>query len=548
MKKYTGHLIIFVLLAVVSFPLATFAGEKEERMMIGFENSIDLTVLEGKPHQLIHTYDNINAISVNMDTSYINELRNTPKVAWVEKDRKVNATQQKKSWGYEATGVTTSNSLSLSGKGVKVAVIDTGIHQDHPDLNITGGVNFVGDGKSYEDDNGHGTHVAGIINAQDNEIGTVGVAPAAQLYAVKSLDADGIGNQTDVIAGIEWAIDHDVDIINLSLTSPYPSKTLKTMVDKAHDAGVFIVAASGNDRTGDGQLTDDVMFPGRYDNVISVGAVTEEKQKASYSYQGESLNFVAPGDQIYSTYIGQNSSAYTYLSGTSMSSPYVAGALALYQELYPEYTDEEIEELLIEQAEDLGKEGRDDSYGDGLVHSPTSYFTDITYSDWYLDFVDDLSEKEWITGYPDDTFRPEKEITRQEVVTLVGRSLDLDGKKRGTNFEDVHAWNYGSGFIDSAEDEGILTGYPDGTFRPNESITRGDVALIIYRAFDVEKSEGQDFKDVIDSRYYSEAIQSLAKEEILTGYQGGEEFKPENPITRAEFSTILSKTVDPELR
>ncbi|KHE69379.1 S8 family peptidase, partial [Halobacillus sp. BBL2006] len=335
MKKYIGHLLLIFLIGLVSFPQSSLADEKTERVIIGFENEIDTTILKDTPHQVIHTYEPIHAISVFVDKDQMAELEANPEVAWVEEDQKVKATRQVRNWGFDATGTNASRDLQINGNGTKVAVIDTGINRDHPDLEVAGGVNFVGDGSSYEDDNGHGTHVAGVINAQNNSIGTLGVAPAAKLYSIKALDSEGIGNETDVIAGIQWAIEKDVDIINLSLTSPYSSTALKKMIDKAHDKGIFIVAASGNDKTGQGQLTDDVMYPGRYDNVISVGAVTEDLEKARFSYQGKSLDFVAPGVQIYSTYIEENESEYAYLSGTSMASPYVAGALALYKQLYP---------------------------------------------------------------------------------------------------------------------------------------------------------------------------------------------------------------------
>ncbi|MGI8315794.1 S8 family peptidase [Halobacillus mangrovi] len=547
MKKYIGHLLLIVLIGLIGFPQIASAEETSERVIIGFENEIETTILEDSSHQLIHTYEPIDAISVSVEKDVLEELRANPKVKWVEKDRKVKATRQVRNWGFDATNTNASRDLQINGNGTKVAVIDTGINRDHPDLDVAGGANFVGDGTSYEDDNGHGTHVAGVINAQNNSYGTLGVAPAAKLYAVKSLDSEGIGNEADVIAGIQWAIEKDVDIINLSLTSPYSSTALKKMIDRAHAKGIFVVAASGNDKTGDGQLTEDVMYPGRYDNVISVGAVTEDLKKAKFSYQGKSLDFVAPGSQIYSTYIERNDSEYAYLSGTSMASPYVAGALALYKQLYPELSFDELEAVLMNNADDLGRPGRDDVYGDGLVQSPVSYFTDVENEDWFLNYVNDLTRKEWIQGYPDYTFRPQNKITRQEVVTLIGRSLDLDGTKRSTDYSDVNQYHYGSGFIDSATDKGIVEGFRDGTFRPDESMRRGDVALIIYRAFDIPTSNEHFFEDVNRDRYYSEAIHSLAKEGIINGYNGTE-FRPEQPITRAEFATILSRTINPELR
>ena len=110
---------------------------------------------------------------------------------------------------------------------------------DHPDLRLAGGISFVNGITSYNDDNGHGTHVAGIIAAQNNGIGTVGVAPDAQIYAVKVLDKNGEGNQSDVVAGIKWAMEQELDIINLSITSPSGSFLLEETLQKAYDQGMI---------------------------------------------------------------------------------------------------------------------------------------------------------------------------------------------------------------------------------------------------------------------------------------------------------------------
>jgi len=214
------------------------------------------------------------------------------------------------------------------GLGVAVAVIDTGIDLDHPDLvgNVFDGANYVRDGKPAEDDNGHGTHVAGIIAAVDNDFGVIGVAPKAKVYAVKVLDRFGSGYLSDVIAGVDWvtanATSKGIKVANMSLTAYGTSVGLAQAVDDATAAGVTIVAAAGNNSM------DAVYFvPAKYDNVICVSALKEGDTFASFSNWGSVVDLIAPGVDVPSLY---KNGGYKTLSGTSMASPHVAGAAALW--------------------------------------------------------------------------------------------------------------------------------------------------------------------------------------------------------------------------
>ena len=151
---------------------------------------------------------------------------------------------------------------------------------DHPDLKISGGRSFVEGISTFDDDFGHGTHVAGIIAAQDNDIGTIGVAPDSQIYSVKVLNKFGEGVQSNVIAGINWAIEQQMDIINLSIASQQGSYLLKEALQKAYDQGIIIVAASGN-FTNNVEGTD-VLYPARYPSVIAVGSIDENLKKSFF--------------------------------------------------------------------------------------------------------------------------------------------------------------------------------------------------------------------------------------------------------------------------
>ena len=208
-----------------------------------------------------------------------------------------------------------------TGKGVKVAVIDTGVDSSHPDLaaNYAGGYNAIDPESSPMDGHGHGTHVAGSIAAVYNEAGVVGVAPGARIYGVKVLDEDGGGSYETIIAGIAWAAQNRMQVVNMSLGGP-SSAALEKAVKRAAAAGVVIVAAAGNDPEAP------VSAPASYREVIAVSASTSQDGLASFSTIGPEIAFIAPGHEIISTWPG---SKYAKLSGTSMSSPHVAGLAAL---------------------------------------------------------------------------------------------------------------------------------------------------------------------------------------------------------------------------
>lgn len=220
-----------------------------------------------------------------------------------------------------------------TGAGIKVAIIDTGIQSNHPDLadNVKGGIRFYMRGftlyndSKWEDDHGHGTHVAGTIAGLDNTIGVVGVAPNAELYAVKVLDRSGSGSWEAVAAGIRWAADNGMDVASMSLGGSSGTSGLASAVSYALAAGVVLVAAAGN--SGDGNpSTTEISYPAAYSGVIAVGATSSSNAVASWSSSASYVALCAPGVSVFSTYKG---STYATLSGTSMATPHVSGTAAL---------------------------------------------------------------------------------------------------------------------------------------------------------------------------------------------------------------------------
>ncbi|MHB9150277.1 MAG: S8 family peptidase [Thermoleophilia bacterium] len=262
---------------------------------------------------------------------------------------------------------------SYNADAVTVAVVDTGIDTKHPDLigNLKGGMSAVSYTRSYNDDNGHGTHVAGIIAAVDNSIGVIGVAPAADLYAVKVLDRNGSGYLSDIIEGLQWVVTNDIDVVNMSLGTSSYSTSFDSAVQQTIASGVVVVAAAGNS----GPSANTVLYPAKFAGVIAVAATDSSNTIASFSSRGSEVDLAAPGVSVFSTYKKQ---AYKTLSGTSMASPHVAGVAALVLSSPMGTSDldgdgvwdpNEVEQRLEDTAQDLGEAGFDTNYGNGLVRA-----------------------------------------------------------------------------------------------------------------------------------------------------------------------------------
>lgn len=249
------------------------------------------------------------------------------------------------------------------GKGVVVAILDSGCDTNHTDLKerVIDGVNFTNefnsDPNNYEDMHGHGTHVAGTLAGSLNGQGIVGVAPEVKLLIVKILDKNGFGSLQELIEGIDYTInwkgdnDERVNIISLSLGMKEESNKLRRIVEKAKEKGIFIIAAAGNDGDGD-TTTDECHFPACYSTPIVVGALDEKDRIAYFSNTNQFVDIYAPGVNIYSSYLNGNHVA---LSGTSMAAPHVTGAIAIliqeFREMHsrePSY--EEIEKALLKNS------------------------------------------------------------------------------------------------------------------------------------------------------------------------------------------------------
>ena len=245
------------------------------------------------------------------------------------------------------------------GKGIRVAVLDTGIDDSHPDLaaNVMGGVTFVSGTPTWRDDEGHGTFCAGIVAAAISGAGIVGVAPQASLYAVKVSDQTGAPTLRSIIAGLDWCIANHMHVINMSFGFSEPRMSLYLMCRKAWESGALLVASVGNDSS------KTVTYPAAFDTVIGVAAIDSKNAHYPQSNTGSGVNICAPGVNVLSTGLR---GSYQTMSGTSAACPHVAGAAALAWGAHRFAENKEIWHLLASTARGLGDEPM---FGKGRVNA-----------------------------------------------------------------------------------------------------------------------------------------------------------------------------------
>lgn len=268
----------------------------------------------------------INGFAANLTDEDIASLKATGNVVSIEPDLErhafsdsVTPGQQTTAYGINSVNapavwpVTRGKSLA-NGPAIHVAIIDTGIDYNYSELSgaFKGGFNYVGRNGDPLDDNGHGTHVAGIIAAANNGAGVVGVASDVDVYSLKVLDTCGSGRTSDIIQAVQWVVDKKREIggnwiINLSLGSDSASVSEAAEFATATDAGILVVAASGNSY--DTNPVDGISYPANYPGVLSVGAVDSANKVATFSQRGAALKVVAPGVNVLSTFVSPSVAA-----------------------------------------------------------------------------------------------------------------------------------------------------------------------------------------------------------------------------------------------
>jgi len=373
-------------------PLQT-ANFSPEEYIIKFHEDMDISYIEenifkGQANVISSIAKDMYKIKLNKkNNNLINSLQNNPLIAYIEPEYLVHIQAipndpafSQQQWNLKILGLETTWDSVKGSRDVTVAVIDTGILIDHPDLqgNIIAGYDFIDNDNDPTDTDpnfSHGTHVAGIIGAMtNNNEGIAGINWNIQLMPIRVIGPGGSGGYSALIAGIHWAVDNGADIINLSLAGSVDSASLKDAINYALDHNVTVVAAAGNNGS------SPILYPAQYPEVISVGAIGPNKERAYYSNFGPNLDIMAPGgdntvtshnyNTILSTAGFMNNDTptyqYTWSQGTSMATPHIAGLIAL---LYSQgiNTPKQVDKLIKDTADDLGISGTDDQYGAGLI-------------------------------------------------------------------------------------------------------------------------------------------------------------------------------------
>lgn len=578
MKRLTASL--FFLMVVLSLQTSVFADDVEQkRAIILFEEGKEVQALKEVDGTVIENFDHIDAASVLVTDENIEELKNSENVKRIEEDVLVKGNAQIVDWSIPLMQTPLSWDSGYTGKGVKIAVIDSGI-APHPDLKIAGGVSMVGYTSSYSDDSGHGTHVAGIIGALDNTIGIKGVAHGANLYAVKVFNSDNTAYLSDVIRGIDWSITNKMDILNLSLGTVDESPSFKAIIQKANAQGILIFAAAGNQGAFNPN-GDIVEYPARYNEVIAVSAVDQSMKRAPFSSGGPAVDIAAPGVSIYSTYLG---SSYLKMSGTSMATPYVAGQAALLKEAYPDLTSSQIRALLLKNVKDLGVAGKDPIFGAGLLQAKAYVLPEFGKTAALNPAVSLEASLMQVKGY-ERTTKPLKAI----IVLKDGKKVDMTttavwtslnpsiatvskgsvslispGKTKITStygkleieievlveesidsFTDVSPEYWAYKEVEEMKAKKIITGYPDKTFQPANPIRRDHVAAILSRTVPMVQAEPfKAFPDVPESYDYFQEIKAVQQSGIFSGNNTG--FNPSGKLTRAQMAKVITKAFNLE--
>ncbi|ADQ40525.1 peptidase S8 and S53 subtilisin kexin sedolisin [Caldicellulosiruptor acetigenus I77R1B] len=270
-------------------------------------------------------------------------------------------------WSYKKLGITKTWKFT-KGKHVKIAILDSGIDLNHPDLkhaNIIKTINFIEPNKPALDETGHGTFITGIIAAQNNNFGIVGIAPEAEIYILKILNKKLEGKVDSVICALDWCIKNKINIVNMSFSTSSDNSRLRKIIKQATKHGIIIVASARN------SFGRKAGFPASYPEVISVASVNYKNQISQFSAQGK-IDFCSYGENILSTSVNKT---YKLSSGNSIAAAHLTGMIALILSkpekwgLNPKYgiNKDKIYNVLIKLSKDLGEKGKDNIFGYGLV-------------------------------------------------------------------------------------------------------------------------------------------------------------------------------------
>ncbi len=362
-------IVVIIALVVLSLPVIIATSDQKEKARVIAHTDEELAHALAKGCRVVREVRSLSALMCDQDVALSLGLQEDIRMYALDSG----ANKQIKADLVHGSGNT--------GIGRRVVILDTGYNYNHRELNSSygGGRDFVNDDLDPFDDNGHGSHVAGIITADGIDPLAKGVAPGTEIIVGKVLNAQGSGFFSDVVAAIYWAVDgydglpdtaddFHADAISLSIGTapPYTYKgfcdnvlyDLTNAIKYAVDKNVIVSVAAGNSGSAG------VSIPGCISYSTTVGAVDARDKLASFSGKGSAVDLTAPGVSLYSSWLG---TSYVKASGTSMATPVVSGTIALIKAMHPTYTTSQVQTALFNTAKDLGKAGKDTSFGWGRV-------------------------------------------------------------------------------------------------------------------------------------------------------------------------------------
>ncbi|MEX0657980.1 MAG: S8 family serine peptidase [Egibacteraceae bacterium] len=468
---------------------------------------------------------------------------------------------------------------STHADGQVVAIVDSGVDADHPDLQdlVIDGFDALDVGTLGKVDpltpcsgtcRGHGTHVAGVVAALvGNDIGIAGLARGASIMPVRVLDPAGFGDSSDVAEGIMFAADHGADVINLSLGSIEPSQLVEFAVAYATRHGALVVAAAGNH----GRYSPDI-HPAVDPWTLAVGATDRDDTVASFSGQGTWIDLVAPGVDILSTRPVSAPALYSMDSGTSMATPHVAAAAALVRRRHPSLSPTGVAAHLRATATDLSPGGRDRTSGDGLVdpvaalsrspagqgpcdapRTPSSGFRDVG-SNSHGPAIDCVYWFQVTQGATATTYAPAGQVTRGQMASFIARMLTRSGVElptfSGHRFSDVSAHNVHRTAINSLASVSIVEGH-NGAYAPNEVVTRDQMASFLVRSHDYAQGQVSRASLPAASRQFGDiagnAHESNINKAAVAGLANGVttlRYAPRQGVRRDQMATFVTRTME----
>ena len=448
-------------------------------------------------------------------------------------------------------GVDAAKANGLTGSGVKIAIIDSGINRVHEDLQgvaIETGCNIINNTTDITDNFGHGTFIAGIIAANaHNGVGISGICDQVTLVPIKCFDSS-LTNVKHVVAGIYKAVDeYQCDVINLSLGVTTDMPALREAIDYAASRNVIIVAAVGNN----GEMNpEQILYPAAYENVIGVGAHDQNGNICTFSHINTSVFVTAPGDNIYSL-DAKNSIGYNAGSGTSFASAHVAAMAVIAKSYDKNITVEEFKALLANSAVDAGVPGYDTTYGYGMVSIPgmiqelqkLPVFRDIG-QHWAKENIEFCYELGLLSGVGEGLFQPDGTLTRAMVVSALWRLEGCPADNGTVFFADIQSGTWYDTAVKWAAEHHIVNGYGEGRFGPDDNVTREQLATILYgyAAYKNMNLTADSPTSYIDwtqiSSYAVQPVSWAITNHIISG-KTQDTIVPQGAATRAEVATIL---------